>query len=608
MMNCDNFGCEKVASKHCARCKSVSYCSVVCQREAWNAGHKLSCQTPKSSGVNFVFAETLPSKIWYADKPLNEGGIEQQITIQEFMEIYQTKMGEKGEKFEFTETLWVNGSFKRLRVSNAKDLMMVQEVIQLLQAPLIDSIAICYVNKIIGFAAYARKDIPALSLLAIYAGKIFVRSVTDNNDDDYMLDMLRSMIYPLNKTYAVTAKQRGGISRFFCHLPRGKETYDYSKQSRAQQVRTLRLHIPNIWSYDKGFVQHDGDTKYILNKDVATILNISQREIDLATSNRHLENYRSWQRAAGSRLSLYPGIDEYVKNDVKAMMDNNPESIDYFNLAITQGVSESDCLTANLAYTYVVIDGYPVPFFFSKRPILRGEILGFDYGHGYWFTRKRMPYLFDKQSKLVAENRYYYDRALIYHPVEGSGYFIHRKQYFECLSKQQPIQVVPFTKPLSFFAVRDVLVSCRVIPKMHAMIENNCFATQIERLLCPIIFVKSYYQNPEADSVLERHTVDVVCYFPKLLYWENFTDFIKSFFYAEIDFFIFSQITKEVIFKNVNVELNLYNRIIHSLQRVNLLQVLNQKNGRKEPGDFCYKVEGQYICKEVQYNRTYLTF
>ena len=54
---CDKCGKEEGPMQLCSACKTVRYCSVICQRAAWKS-HKTSCQKKKT-----VQAEPAASKL-----------------------------------------------------------------------------------------------------------------------------------------------------------------------------------------------------------------------------------------------------------------------------------------------------------------------------------------------------------------------------------------------------------------------------------------------------------------------------------------------------------------------------------------------------------------
>lgn len=124
------------------------------------------------------------------------------------MDIYQERIGSR---FIYTETLWAS-------------LEVIPEN-----------------NPTVGFAAYARCEIPAWSMLGVYAGEIKKDSGTSSKakvSDAYMIEMDKTVY---NNKYSVSANLRGGFSRFFCHLPQGKIYY-----SKEKDTPQLRNHIFNM--------------------------------------------------------------------------------------------------------------------------------------------------------------------------------------------------------------------------------------------------------------------------------------------------------------------------------------------------------------------------
>lgn len=177
-----------------------------------------------------------------------------------------------------------------------------------------------------------------------------------------------------------------------------------------------------------------------------------------------------------------------------------------------------------------------------------------------WASQGVLPELFDKSSRLIPRERYYYSKAQFQYDKEdeGNNYFITREQYYTALPTQQTMQTMLTSKRVSFFKVRDFLVACNVIPKSHAMVESNIFAQQLKMLLQPIegATVKCYFHNPETPNSADRYTLDVVCSFPSLSQWANMTTFIKGKLEnaALVEFCKCFAYSKEVLFRSVNIK------------------------------------------------------
>lgn len=551
--------------------------------------------TPEKSDIKPVFTDNLPNKIWYADKPINEGGKEREISIAEFIEIYQAKMGVS---FEYTETFWVDANFNPEQVDNTIDQQMVEEIKQLLQQPLVDKFVVCYLNSTIGFVAYARCEIPELSIVAAYTGEIATKRNVEQSRDNYLLVVKPNEIYNLDQTYQVSPKNRGGLSRFFCHLPEDKIVYDKTGQNLDQQLRALRLYTNTVWKYDDGFVQQV-ETTFTIKEDAATILQrleqlrIQQRRKQIDTKYKKIKSYYEPQ------FTTIPGLQNYIETDVKTMFDQSLSTDLHWHVELIKGISDKQYLTANISYSFVMIDGYPVPFFYARRTIQRGEMLGFDYRSAYWFSRERMPDIFDKKSKLIPRKNYYYDRAFIYHPIDKKGFYIHRKQYYENIDEQMPVQIGPFKKPFSFFQLRNILVNCNVIPIEHAKLENDQFSERLQQVLSQVsdVRISCYRHNPESKNKHEQQQLDVVCYFSNFLHWANMTDVLKSNPVLSLNNATYKcfQITQEIIFRIASKDKTTPQQIIACLSELDLQQILNAPNLQKNRGDVYYKLKGKYV-------------
>ena len=68
---CCNSNNDKQRLKRCGRCKAVYYCSVMCQRSDWKAGHRNACRTPlqrQPSQANTSQDELPPGSVVFHDK------------------------------------------------------------------------------------------------------------------------------------------------------------------------------------------------------------------------------------------------------------------------------------------------------------------------------------------------------------------------------------------------------------------------------------------------------------------------------------------------------------------------------------------------------------
>lgn len=604
-MNCANSTCHKPANKTCARCGAVQYCSIQCQTIDWRAGHKNQCHA-KSTTLKPISAHNPPDEIWYADKPLSENGVAQKISIIAFMKIYQQKMGVR---FDYTETLWADKQLKAETLNVEHDQRAIQEIMALLQSPLTDKIVICYVDPSIGFAAYARCEIPAWSTLAVYAGEIHHKpNASDANSDAYSLEIKANAIYPLKKTYSISANQRGGIARFFAHLPYSKIHGTQNEVTPQDHQRILRL----MMDMPPAIAEQISKNQMVKKENFNQALISYENELDQETSIKPM-NPNLITAPMRNMEPYLRGLKQYLDKIVPQFLSNATTSTMRWNFELVKIFSESQCLTANLSYSYVIVNGYVVPFFWTRRTIKIGELLGFDYGLGYWYGRCLAPDLFYKNSRKIPREIYYYKKAAIYNnktksDSDDKGFFFTREQYFEAIDDQKAQQLAPLQKPRSFFTLRDILVSTKVISTEHATIENTLFATQLQTILKPIegVTIKSYFHNPDNIDSLERYNVDVVCHFSRFLHWANMTQFIKHtpINREVVQFCKCYEISQEIIFRNVNIEITIMQQFLARLQQKNVMQLLNADNDYPEPPQFFYTIGKRFCGIQTPGNQT----
>lgn len=189
-----------------------------------------------------LFDDPKPPMIWYADKPLRLGGVARKIPVSEFMQIYHAK---GGEPFEYTESIWFNSRVKQNYVFDQKNSpslarLLPAEIKALLSKPLIDSLAICFINADVGFGVFARQEIPPYSLVAIYAGDL-IQGQANLIPSNYSLNS-----YKGSKTcapFAIDALHHGGIARFFQHVPYLMANYKIDPLISSKQREFIcRLH------------------------------------------------------------------------------------------------------------------------------------------------------------------------------------------------------------------------------------------------------------------------------------------------------------------------------------------------------------------------------
>jgi hypothetical protein len=152
--------------------------------------------------MHALFPDRKIDYIWYANKPPQQGGIPCKLTIEQFMGIYEKK---GYPRFEYTETLWAPDDFNPTLIGVSEG--YEPEIAAILKKPSTDRLTICFIDPIVGFGVFARENIAKGEVVSIYAGDITLLSSSHY-----------SLIFG-EKFWSVDAEKKGGISRFFSHLP-----------------------------------------------------------------------------------------------------------------------------------------------------------------------------------------------------------------------------------------------------------------------------------------------------------------------------------------------------------------------------------------------------
>jgi hypothetical protein len=174
-----------------------------------------------------------PRKILVADKPLLQGGIPYQLTVEQF----ESKFG-----FIYSESLHgsqddisylANNPHRLSAISETKNFLPQEQLQGLLDAPLEDTFVICKINDEVGYGVFTKKAIPANTVLLIYAGEISDVYAADSKNA-YSYGWAKTDLYQADK--AINALNVGGISRFLQHLPCDREKFKRNMESslRAQ--------------------------------------------------------------------------------------------------------------------------------------------------------------------------------------------------------------------------------------------------------------------------------------------------------------------------------------------------------------------------------------
>ncbi|MGB6976295.1 MAG: SET domain-containing protein-lysine N-methyltransferase [Gammaproteobacteria bacterium] len=154
-------------------------------------------------------------KIPVADKPLSQGGKITYLSPEQFKE----KFG-----CECTASIWgteeqASDYQKRWQkaLSNSGKLTETElKILHRLDNPFEDAV-ICFIDEKVGYGLFAKKDIAAGTIIGVYSGTLGKAKTFEEAHDayDYTLDK--------NANDIVSAKEKGGITRFMQHLPNNYE-------------------------------------------------------------------------------------------------------------------------------------------------------------------------------------------------------------------------------------------------------------------------------------------------------------------------------------------------------------------------------------------------
>ena len=409
-----------------------------------------------------------PTDTWYADAPPLMGGVPAKLSIAAFTE----KINRPG--FVFSENFYLAEGASIPGAASYHNRPRFSEIVEsqfFNPTSYYDNLVVCNMGEF-GHGVFARKAIPAGSIVAFYAGVV---ASPQSGGSPYSLS-----VFEKNKTASlvVDAVSVGGIARFFQHLPSN------SHNLAEDLVKYFRTKPESFERYFLAKVEEDGLTPSEYAEAMAAL------KYDLA----HEKNpaFFKGMFTEGSKM----GEGEWE-------MDN----------LVADRVIRSDMAYANIEQFTLVINSRPVVGFYSSRAIAEGEQLGFNYGLGYWVKNSRvLPRYFSKKG--VAHLKEACPRSAI--PVDvstslGSRVFFYSKAEYEAeITAQRPKIFHGLASPLSFFGLRKKLVAESVLTKEHdALSQQNSFILGLKKLFPEHIQFELYWQNPEDSK--KRYHVDVYC-------------------------------------------------------------------------------------------------
>lgn len=167
--------------------------------------------------------------LWYADGPPALGHKPRQVSINEFMQLYEAK---GGKPFTYTETVWSKlpkAFFSRIASSPNS---VIDAAKQLLKNPNTDKFVIAFISPEVGFGVFARKKINRFEILSIYTG-IIETTESSSTQGDYK--------FHLEHNLRINADNYGNISRLLQHLPTDRRRYlDFVHASQAEIYQEIK--------------------------------------------------------------------------------------------------------------------------------------------------------------------------------------------------------------------------------------------------------------------------------------------------------------------------------------------------------------------------------
>lgn len=262
--------------------------------------------------------------------------------------------------------------------------------------------------------------------------------------------------YNLEGGHSVDAHYYGNISRFFQHLPADPSRF-------VQAMREAQ------------------EEKYQI----------------IAAIQGHAAMNQAKQK---DEATLMANVSEDVGWEFERLRKRSPP-------ALLQSIAVNNAICIDL-----YVGNYPVKQIMAIADIPEGHMIGINYNLDYW-SQGMFPKLFYPNGIVVPENEYKYDHCYIFIDHKNKkAYGCTYNTYMLNIDEQPSYPIEALNKFLSFFYLRDRLVENNVLSKAYAKLELNAFAIDLQKLLRPYnIFVKCYYHNPEAQEIIDRYNVDVVC-------------------------------------------------------------------------------------------------
>lgn len=277
----------------------------------------------------------LPMTVWYSEQPPALGGVAEQIPIAEFMRRY---VAHGGKPFEYTETIWLQPHLNaELPLANDPQKKYKEHhklLDKFLQKPqqFIDKFIISFINPDVGFGVFAREKFSQNEIVAVYSG------VYGFDISEYSFVIAAAL-----GDRSIDAKSKGGIARFFQHMP--ISLYEWYQE--YQRLKTT----PGAKQIFSSEIMDQALKLPFLSPDDFSLLH----------------------------KKLYPSTP---------CLSYKPEG-------------DGDVALNNVLKEIYIMNGIPVVFFYSSRPIEVNEQIGCGYGRGYFEMRGQMPSLFNKKGLAI---------------------------------------------------------------------------------------------------------------------------------------------------------------------------------------------------------------
>jgi hypothetical protein len=443
--------------------------------------------------VKQIFRVETPDYLWVADKPPRLGGVPKKLPV-----------AEVEAKFNFTYTESILASGRLLEFHGEPDTHpdLTRAVNQYARRAkdIIDKLVLCYIgDERIGWGVFAREDLPANTMLAIYAGEI----VKDHEQifDPYGLENG-------DDHYSVSAGQYGGIARFFQHAPFNPEheIEALAAAGAAPAVLNRQLIDAHLQTLRES-AKHDPALKEtFIEFDSLRFLSSSAKE-NMAWDNIKTQNVR----VNGVNMRIF---------------------------STRQAIPAGDLITFSYGIGYWVTCNV-MPELFERS----GRVLDHS-----CYSRNYMTV----PANIIANTETSAEKERIF------LYFVQIFLAYDLL-RQFPVMLFPGTQLFSNFYLRHQLVRSNALDESFNPLDDTQFVLRLREALQDLKpKIQAFYRDPRENvrEVFSEHAylVDVVCQMDSVEKWIYVTKIARNFLGQ--DMVKAFQATREILFKGVNLDAN----------------------------------------------------